>query len=258
MKLVNARYFMAMGWALLLVLTLPVAAAIGQTTQLPTGVERICSISFDKDTRRPARVENSALPCLKEGVAVLRQHPGLKLVLVGVKDPGKDHESAENGMMREVEDSTGLDVRLEDLSAYRAVNTKWYLVHYLGADPTRIIPTTDESYFAQAVTFYLVPESADYNHNFLGTTKTNERPCTITPCYTPDEESLDAQPRSLIQEDADGRPRAETRTDKQELAAEEHRFAQEDKAAPHDQVKLAPLPPRPTPQHPATHSIIPQ
>ncbi|MFT4114886.1 hypothetical protein, partial [Silvibacterium sp.] len=56
------------------------------------------------------------------------------------------------------------------------------------------------TYFAQTVTFYLVPAAADFNHNYLGTTKTNERPCTITPCYTPDEESLAAQPRSQIVE----------------------------------------------------------
>jgi hypothetical protein len=159
----------------------------------PAGVEEVCSISFDKDPLRPARVENSALACLKEAAKRLNASPGRKLVLVGGKDPAKDHEAAENGSDREEEDATGFDVRLEDLSAYRAVNTKWYLVYYLNADPKRILPTTDESYFAQTVTFYLVPASADFNHNFLGTTKTNEKPCTITPCYSPDEESLTAQ-----------------------------------------------------------------
>jgi hypothetical protein len=74
-------------------------------------------------------------PCLKEAVKRLR---------------------------REDEDAIGFDVRLEDLSAYRAVNTKWYLVGYLNADAKRILPTTDESYFAQSATFYLVPGSADF------------------------------------------------------------------------------------------------
>jgi len=95
-------------------------------------------------------------------------------------------------------------VRLEDLSAYRVVNTKWYLVHYLNADPARILPASDETYFAQTATLYLVPASVNFNHNFLGTTKTNEKPCTIKPCYSPDEETLTAQTRPRIAEGPDG------------------------------------------------------
>jgi hypothetical protein len=112
----------------------------------PAGVEEICAISFDKDLLRPARVENSALHCLKQATAQLQSHTDRKLVLVGVKDLAKDHEAPNNG--REEEDSTGFDTRLEDLSAYCAINAKWYLVHYLHANATRIIPTTDETYFA--------------------------------------------------------------------------------------------------------------
>jgi hypothetical protein len=59
----------------------------------------------------------------------------VKLVLVGVKDPLKDHEASENGKMRETEDTTGYDVRLEDLAAYRSLNTKGYLVRWNGIDP---------------------------------------------------------------------------------------------------------------------------
>ena len=249
-----------------LVLTVTFASALVSHAQTrnkpapPSGVEEVCSISFTQDSVRPARVENSALPCLKEAVKRLKERADRKLVLVGVKDPTKDHELADNGSMREEEDATGLDVRLEDLSAYRAVNTKWYLVQYLNADPTRILPTTDESYFAQTVTFYLVPTSADFNHNFLGTTKTNEHPCTIKPCYPPDEETLTAQRRSRIAENAAGEPLPETRSDQVELAAEQRRRAASAKAAAkdaHNEPPLAPLPPRATPEHPATTSIIP-
>jgi hypothetical protein len=122
----------------------------------------------------------------------------VKLVLVGVKDPSKDHEASENGKMRETEDTTGLDIRLEDLAAYRSLNAKGYLVRWYRIDPARILPTTDESDFGQTVTFYFVPGDADFNHNYLGTTKTNERPCSVKPCYPADEESLAAQPRSRI------------------------------------------------------------
>jgi hypothetical protein len=244
----------AMIIAIASVISLP--AQVRQKPAPPVGVEEVCSIKFDKDALRPARVENSALPCLKEAVTRLKASPDRKLVLVGVKDPAKDHEAAENGSDREEEDATGFDVRLEDLSAYRAVNTKWYLVRFLNADPRRILPTTDESYFAQSVTFYLVPASADFNHNFLGTTKTNEKPCTITPCYSSDEETLAPQRRPrIIEGSVDGSP-AEIEAEKKELASQ-HRRAPIDMDGKSGQVTLAPLPPRPTPEHPATISIIP-
>jgi hypothetical protein len=143
-------------------------------------------------------VEDTALPCLQLAVKRLRANPNIKLVLVGVKDPSKDHEAAQNGHMREEEDTTGYDVRLEDLAAYRSLNTKGYLTQWYRLDPARILPTTDESLRGQSVTFYLVPADADFNHNYLGATKTNERPCTVTPCYPADEETLAAQPRTRI------------------------------------------------------------
>jgi hypothetical protein len=182
-------------------LALPVGGA-GQASSLPTSVAKVCSIQFDRDTKRPARVEDSALQRLKEAAQKLRGNPGVKLVLVGIADPVKDHEADENGHMRETEDPTGLDVRWEDLAAYRSLNTKWYLTRWFGIKAVRILPTTDESIQGQEVTFYFVPADADFNHNYLGTTKTNERPCTVKPCYSPDEESLKAQPRSRIPETA--------------------------------------------------------
>jgi hypothetical protein len=185
--------------ALLLFLTAATLAGASRdnSVNLP-GVEKICTISFNKDTRRPARVEDSALSCLDEAVKKLKQSPDRKLVLVGLADLVKDYAADENGKMRETEDKTGYDVRLEDLAAYRALNTKWYLAHWYRIAPERILPTTDESIQGQDVTLYLVPGDANFNHNYLGTTKTNENPCTVKPCYPPDEETLTAQPRSRI------------------------------------------------------------
>lgn len=171
---------------------------MAQAVLLPAGVEKLCVIQFDQDVKRPARVEDSALPCLEFAVKRMTADATVKLVLVGVKDPSKDHEASENGRMRETEDTTGDDIRLEDLAAYRSLNTKGYMVRWFRIDPARILPTTDESQFGQTVTFYLVPGDADFNHNYLGTTKTNERPCTVKPCYPANEESLAAQPRSRI------------------------------------------------------------
>lgn len=165
---------------------------------LPAGVEKLCSIQFDKDEARPARVEDSALPCLAEVAKILKGRPDRKLVLVGVSDPVKDHEEKDNGMERESEDRTGLDIRYEDTSAYRAVNTKAYLTQFYGIAPERILPTTNENRQGRDVAFYLVPGDADFLHNYLNTTRTNEHPCTVKPCYDPREETLEAQPRSRI------------------------------------------------------------
>jgi hypothetical protein len=99
------------------------------------------------------------------------------------------------------------------------------------------------------VTFYPVPMSADFNHNFLGTTKTNEKPCTITPCYSLDEEILIAHSRELGGWIA---------PEKKELAALQPRKTPIDMDDTGGKVALAPLASRPTPDHPATKSIIPQ
>jgi hypothetical protein len=184
--------------ALLCALFSSPAGANAQVAPLSAGVQRLCAIEFDRDAKRPARVEDSALPCLELAVKRMTADVKVKLVLVGFKDPSRDHEASENGKMRETEDTAGYDIRLEDLSAYRSLNTKEYLVRWYRIDPARILPTTDESHFGQTVIFYLVPGDADFNHNYLGTTKTNERPCTVKPCYPADEESLAAQPRSRI------------------------------------------------------------
>jgi hypothetical protein len=186
------------GGALLCALFSSSAGAKAQVAPLPAGVEKLCTIQFDRDAKRPARVDDSALPCLELAVKRMTADATVKLVLVGAKDLSKDHEASENGKMRETEDTTGYDIRLEDLAAYRSLNTKGYLVRWYGIDPARILPTTDESHFGQTVIFYLVPGDADFNHNYLGTTKTNERPCTVKPCYLADEESLAVQPRSRI------------------------------------------------------------
>jgi hypothetical protein len=165
---------------------------------LPPGVEKLCSIEFDKDAAYPARIEKDALPCLGEIVAALSNRPTAKIVLVGVSDPVKDHEEKDNGVDREEEDMTGHDIRFEDLAAYRAVNTKAYLVRWHAIDPARILPTTNEFRHGQEVSFYLVPQDANFTHNYLDTTRSNESPCTVTPCWDPREESLTAQPQEKL------------------------------------------------------------
>ncbi|SNT10020.1 hypothetical protein SAMN05421770_104163 [Granulicella rosea] len=183
-------------------LTLLAASALhrlhAQQLPLAPGVEKLCSIEFDKDERRPARVEDQALPCLEQAAKKLRDTPGIKLVLVGVAHPLYDHAEKENGLERMHEDPTGLDVRFSDVAAYRTVNTKAYLTQFLQADPARIIPTTDEYTLARRVIVYTVPGDADFNHNYTKTTPINESKCTIKPCPILTEDVLTPQPRGKI------------------------------------------------------------
>jgi hypothetical protein len=169
-----------------------------QRLPLASGVEKVCSISFKKDSVHPARVENDVLPCLEQASQKLKEEPQIKLVLVGISHPLYDHEDADRGMEREGEDMSGTDIRFSDVASYRAVNTKDYLTHWLGADPSRIIPTTDEYSLGQAVLIYSVPGNADFFHNYTHTTPINESKCTIKPCPNPDEDVLTPQPRAKI------------------------------------------------------------
>ena len=169
-----------------------------QRLPLASGVEKVCSISFKKNAGHPARVEKDALPCLEQASRKLKEEPQIKLVLVGISHPLYDHEDAERGMEREGEDMSGTDIRYSDVASYRAVDTKDYLTHWLGADPARIIPTTDEYSLGQGVLIYTVPSDADFFHNYTHTTPINEAKCTIKPCPNRDEDVLTPQPRAKI------------------------------------------------------------
>jgi len=178
--------------------TLSAASASSQRLPLAAGVDKVCSIDFDKDSKRPAKVEDAALPCLEQAAKVLKDNPNVKLVLVGISHPLYDHAEEDHGMEREGEDMSGADIRFTDVAAYRAVNTKLYLTQWLKADPTRILPTTDEYALGRRVNLYSVPADADFFHNYTKTTPTNESKCTIKPCPDPDEDVLTPQPRGRI------------------------------------------------------------
>jgi hypothetical protein len=184
--------------AALLFLGAPAARLQAQQTALPAGVTQVCAITFTKSAKFPARVEDGALSCLEQAAKTLQQNPNVKLVLVGVSHPLYDHSEEGHGMEREGEDMTGGDIRYTDVAAYRAVNTKDYLVKWLKSDPTRILPTTDEYSLGRRVTIYTVPADASFFHNYLKTTPTNESVCTIKPCPDPREDVLTPQPRPKI------------------------------------------------------------
>jgi outer membrane protein OmpA-like peptidoglycan-associated protein len=121
---------------------------------------QLCSINFDRDKRRPARVDNEAKACLDDIALNLQRTSDAKLAVVGDKD------SAEK--------------MGDKLAAERAVNAKAYLVTEKGIDAGRISVYTGSDN-GKTVTTTLIPAGAT-----LSTTG-------ITPV---DESAVTAKPRT--------------------------------------------------------------
>jgi hypothetical protein len=105
----------------------------------------LCSISFERDAKRPTRVDNEAKACLDDVALNLQRAADAKLALVGN------------------EDSKEMSIKKKKVpvpfAAERAVNTKDYLVTEKGIDPSRITVYTGSA-DAQTVTTTLVPAGA--------------------------------------------------------------------------------------------------
>ena len=102
--------------------------------------QSLCSITFDRDLRRPARVDNEAKACLDDLALNLQRSTDAKLALVG--------------------NAVTTDRHAAHLAAERAVNTKDYLVKDKGIDASRIMVYTGTDN-ANTVTTTLVPAGAD-------------------------------------------------------------------------------------------------
>jgi outer membrane protein OmpA-like peptidoglycan-associated protein len=115
--------------------TVPVAAPKPVTSGL-------CSIRFDRDPHRPARVDNEGKACLDEIALDLQRSSGAQLAIVG------NAASGEKGGKK--------------LATERAVNTKAYLVGEKGIDSSRIAVYTG-SQNEKTVTTTLIPEGAAFD-----------------------------------------------------------------------------------------------
>jgi outer membrane protein OmpA-like peptidoglycan-associated protein len=116
--------------------------------------QALCEISFEKDNRRPTRVDNEAKACLDEMALNLQRQPDAKAIVVGEADAREK-------------------TSVEDIAAERAANTKKYLVTEKGIDATRVSlrkGATDE----RKVENYLVPAGANFDSDVKGTTPLDE------------------------------------------------------------------------------------
>ena len=89
----------------------------------PPTARPLCSVSFERDRRRPVRVDNEAKGCLDDIALELNREPEATLVIVGKHDPQEKPEAA----------------------AERTINIKLYLTSEKGIDPSRIQLRTGES-----------------------------------------------------------------------------------------------------------------
>ena len=128
----------------------------------------LCSVSFDRDARRPTRVDNEGKACLDDLALALQRDSSATLDLIG------NGTSAEKTPKKHMKMAPGAK-----FAAERAVNTKDYLVKEKGVDASRIKVFTgsDDS---KTVTSTLVPSGADTSS------------ITATPV---DESAVKVQPR---------------------------------------------------------------
>ncbi|HEX3662765.1 MAG TPA: hypothetical protein VHU89_15115 [Acidobacteriaceae bacterium] len=136
--------------------------------------QTLCSIQFNKDKRRPTRVDNEAKACLDDVALNAQQKADASLVVVGNSAPVP---------MRHGRHSRHA-MTADKLAAQRAVNTKDYLVTQKGIDASRIQVRTGTT-GQNEVEDYLVPAGANFDNDVQGTTPV-------------DENAVKAQPRNPV------------------------------------------------------------
>jgi opacity protein-like surface antigen/outer membrane protein OmpA-like peptidoglycan-associated protein len=121
--------------------TTTVTVAVPAVAPAPA-TSALCSISFDRDARRPNRVDNEAKACLDDIALSLQRSSDAKLAIVG------NAASGEKGGKK--------------LAMERAVNTKTYLVSEKGIDASRIDVYTG-SQDGKTVSNTLIPAGATFD-----------------------------------------------------------------------------------------------
>jgi hypothetical protein len=111
------------------------------TPVIPT-MQRLCTITFDRDTKRPDRVDNESKACLDDVALSLNREAADRLLLVGA------HVAGENGSD----------------AAIRAMNAAQYLTHEKGIDPARLDLRIGPDN-SRSVTLMLVPPGASEDAN---------------------------------------------------------------------------------------------
>jgi hypothetical protein len=129
----------------------------------------LCSVSFERDAKRPTRVDNEGKACLDDLALNLQRTTDSKLALVGNSAEKEKKEVRIHG--KKVNEG-------EMRAAERAVNTKDYLVNEKGIDASRIMVFTG-SQDGKTVSTTLVPAGATLDST--GTTPVDEAAVKVVP-----------------------------------------------------------------------------
>jgi len=114
-------------------------------------VSSLCSITFEKDKKRPTRVDNEAKACLDDIALTLQKQSDATAAVVGSSTSAEKMPA--KGKKKKAP---------ADLAAERAVNTKDYLVTEKGIDASRITVYTGSG-DSQKVEDYLIPSGATFS-----------------------------------------------------------------------------------------------
>ena len=99
--------------------------------------QKLCTLYFVRDQRRPARVDNEARACLDDIALTLHNQPDSRLVVLGEHDVNEPE-----GQM---------------LAAERVINTRAYLSKEKGIDPSRVDLRTSATPGRDVETYLLAP-----------------------------------------------------------------------------------------------------
>jgi hypothetical protein len=117
----------------------------------------LCPTSFERDAKRPTRVDNEAKACLDDVALSLQRSTDAKLALVGNED-AKEQAAEAKAEAKAAKMKHHVTAK-PSAAAERSVTTKDYLVTEKGIDPSRIMvyTGTDEG---KTVTTTLIPAGA--------------------------------------------------------------------------------------------------
>ena len=128
--------------------------------------QTLCTIQFDHDAKRPARVDNDAKGCLDDVALNAQRSSDATLVVVGNAAAPTEAMTPKKGKHHHEEP-------IANLAAQRAVNTKDYLVKEKGIDASRISVRTGTT-GTNEVDNYLVPAGATFDTDVPGSTPVDE------------------------------------------------------------------------------------
>jgi hypothetical protein len=132
-------------------------------------VQALCTMSFDKDAKRPTRVDNESKACLDQVALDLQQQADAKAVVVGESNAKEKDITAKQQKVA----LKHKKAKVELFDAQRAVNAKDYLVTEKGIDASRVSVATGTA-DSQNVENYLVPAEAVFSTDVQGTTPVDE------------------------------------------------------------------------------------